>query len=499
MLGSWLSHQEYQQQLILKLLPHWLFDSGRLFQMESSILRLYHLDLDKILPIIKPLYSNTGAPAKEQAGISRSLVLMIALGVHSISRWAEQVANDSLLYALCGFIEKAPSVSSYYDFIDRLWLGSKDAEILRKKKIRIFQSKPRMKLKQGQKLPPRHKGAVKKLVKKALMGKLRSSRRERVLQEFFSRLVVDVSADMGLLGDPNSLSIAGDGSPVKSGASTYGIKVCDCKSKGIYNCKCPRRYSDPDATWGWDSYREKYFFGNTFYGFTTTGATYDLPVYLRTVQAKRHDSITTIFALQEFRELFPNMTIKDAIFDGAMDNYPTYELCHHWGIRPFIPLDGKSVIAANDLPRGVEGFDEKGQPVCPGGIPYTYWGATYGKGLKYRCYFAAHNQERPCCCSPSPYGRTVYIKPDDDLRLFPPIARHSETYKEKLRQRSGAERTNKRIFVDYDVEKGSTRSTKHRFFRIMLAAINIHLDTWLKQKTTKLVDLLDPIALDLAG
>ena len=499
MLGPWLLHQNYQQQLILKLLPHWFFDKGRLLQMESSILKLYHLDLDRILPIIKPLYSSTGAPSKEQAGIIRSLVLMLDQGIHSLVEWANKVASDSLFYTLCGFIDKAPAASSYYDFIDRLWLGSKDAEILRKKKIRTFQSKPRLKLKQGQKLPPKHNGAVKKLVKRALNGTLRKSRRERILQEFFSRLVVDVSANIGLLGDINSLSIAGDGSPVYSGASTYGIKVCDCKSQGIYNCKCPRRYSDPDATWGWDSYRERYFFGDSFYAFTATGVTQDLPIYLRMAQGKRHDSITTIFALQEIRELLPDMTIKDAIFDGAMDNYATYELCHHWGIRPFIPLDKKTVIALNKLPRGIEGFDDIGQPICPGGIPYTYWGTSNNKGLKFRCYFAAHNQESPCCCTPSSYGRTVYIKPHDDFRLFPAVARHSETYKEKLRQRSGAERTNKRVFVDYDVEKGHMRSTKHRFFRIVLAGINIHLDAWLKQKSTKLVDLIESASLATAS
>mgnify|MGYP007112224384 CR=1 FL=1 len=76
MLGPWLPHQMYQQQLILKLIPHWFFDKGRILQMKNSILKLFHLDLDRILHIIKPLYSNTGAPSKEQAGIIRSLVLI---------------------------------------------------------------------------------------------------------------------------------------------------------------------------------------------------------------------------------------------------------------------------------------------------------------------------------------------------------------------------------------------------------------------------------------
>ena len=110
------------------------------------------------------------------------------------------------------------------EFTDRVWLGSKDAEILRKSKIRTFQSKPKLKLKQGQKLPSNHKGAVKKLAKGAKFGTLRTSHKEQVLQELFSRLVVDQSASMGLLGDTNALSAAGDGSPIFSGSSSYGIK-----------------------------------------------------------------------------------------------------------------------------------------------------------------------------------------------------------------------------------------------------------------------------------
>jgi hypothetical protein len=216
MLGKWLPHEEYKEKTLLKLIAHVHFHKSRVIQMEKSILKLLHLDLDKSLPIIKPLYSNTGAPSNEQAGIIRSLVLMLDQNHHSITQWAEIVANDQLLYDICGFIERAPSVSSYYDFIDRLWLGSKDAQRKRKRKIRSFQSKPRKKIKQGQKLAPKHKGTVKKLVKKAISGKLRRPRREQILQEFFSRLVVDTSSNMGLLGDINALSIAGDG-PLSTG------------------------------------------------------------------------------------------------------------------------------------------------------------------------------------------------------------------------------------------------------------------------------------------
>jgi len=491
MLGTWIPHLKYVSTLLLKLVHYCFFDRGRVLQMEKSILKLIHLDLDKSLSILRPLYSRTGTPSREQSGIIRSFVLMLDQGNHSITEWADKVANDRLLYDLCGFVERAPAASSYYDFIDRLWLSSKKTAIERKREIRSSQPKPRQKLKKGKKLPPKHKGIKKKLVDKAMMGKLRKSRKEEILQQFFSRLVVDTSAQLGLIGNPQALSLAGDGTAHYSGASHYGVKVCECKSKGIYDCKCPRRYSDPDATWGWDSYRECYFYGDMNYFLTATEGLYDLPVYIRTVQAKRHDSSTTIFALQEFRELFPNMSIKDVIFDGAMDNLPTYMLCRHWNIRPFIPLDDNSKLTDEGLPQGVIGFDDHSRPLCPGGIAYVNWGNCGDKGIKWRCWFAANGRDAPCCCTDSPYGKTIYIKPDDNPRLFTPVPRGSDTFKNKLKQRSGSERINKRVFEDYQVESGRLRSSKTRSFHVVFAAINIHLDAWARHIEVSLEDLIN--------
>ena len=491
MFGSWFPHRDYVKKLLLNLHFHCCFDRNRVFQMEKSIMKLIHLDLDKSLSILRPLYSNTGTPSREQAGIIRSLVLMLDQGYCSIPKWAEKVANDRLLYDICGFHSKAPSASSYYDFIDRLWNGSKEPEIRRKKKIRACRLKPRQKYKKGKKLPPKHKGITKRLVEKTLSGRPRSSRREEILQEFFSRLIVDTSAQLGLIGNSQALSIAGDGSPYYSGSSHYGVKVCDCKSKGIYNCKCHRRYSDPDATWGWDSYRECYFYGDTLYMFTATEAKYDLPVYIRIVQAKRHDSSTTIFAMNEFRQLFPQFTVKDVLFDGAMDNLPTYQLCRHWGIRPFIPLDDNSKLTEDNLPQGVVGFDNKGRPLCLVCIPYVNWGNCGDKGTKYRCWFAVNGKQAPCCCTGSHYGKTVYIKSDDNPRLFTPVPRGTDAFKEKLKQRSGAERSNKRVFEDYKVEGGKMRSSRQRYFRAVLAAINIHLDAWYWHIDVSLAELLE--------
>lgn len=265
------------------MLLHYQTQKSRLAALDKSISKLYLLNLDSLLPVIKPLYSDLGRPAKNQQGIIRSLILMLDQHGHSITKWAKKIASDPLLLDICGFEDGVPSASSYYDLLVRLWISDHKLQVERKLTVKNFSSKPRKKLKAGEKQPPKRSGTVKKLVDKAIKGKLRNFCPENIFQKFIARCVVDFSSKMGILGDINNLSLAFDGSPFYSGASHYGVKVCDCKSKGIYNCHCPRRYSDPDACWGWDSYREQWFFGNTLFNVTASDSPYDLPIYIKMV------------------------------------------------------------------------------------------------------------------------------------------------------------------------------------------------------------------------
>lgn len=500
MLKDWPTHQQYQKKLILQLISFCYTDRERVVALDKSISKLYHLDLDNLFPIILPLYSNTGRPATNQPGIIRSLVLMLDQGEHDIPKWAAKVASDRILCAVCGFeFGDAPAFSSYYDLTRRLWLASQNTIIIRKKKLRSFYVKPSKKLKAGKKLvQPKHNGAVKKLVSLAIIGKLPEYRPEKVLQEFLARCVVDESLKMRILGDPKNFSTAHDGTPYYSGASHYGVKVCDCKSKGIWKCTCPRRYSDPDATWGWDSFREQWFYGDTLFVATASDSQYDLPIYLRKAQAQRHDSVIAIFALNELLKLYPEITFKNYIADGAMDNYPTYKYLQYLNMIPFIPLDSSAKYPKDDLPPGVLCFDEKGNPICMGGIPYQNCGYSYPKGIKYRCWFKCHGVDKPCSCSESIYGRTVYIKPDYDPRLFPPVPRGSDKFRQEMKRRTTVERSHKRMFKDYDIEAGNCRSSRERFARATMAAVNVHLDAWIKHTGFSIISLIDSLAKDAA-
>ncbi len=496
MLRHWDSHQTYQLNLRLKLTFHLVTQKSRISKLDKSISKLYLLNLDSLLPVIKPLYSDFGRPAKNQQGIIRSLVLMLDRQNYSITNWAEEAASDPLYFDLCGFEGSAPSVASYYDFLIRLWQSSQKLHVSRKLKNKRFTAKPKKKLKKNEKLPSRKPGSVKRLVEKALDGKLKNFCPEHIMQKILKHCVVDSSSKMGILGDVNAFSFAGDGSPYYSGASHYGIKTCNCRSKGIFNCSCPRKFSDPDAKWGWDSYREQWFFGNTLYGITASDSPYDLPIYLKSVQASRHDSISTVFAFEDIKSLYPDFKLKNFLADGAMDNYPTYEYLHYNQINPFIPLDTRTKKKLIYPDPAVTCFDNKGRPICPGGIPYADWGYSKPKGIKLRCWFAVHGQEPPkeCKCSDSAYGRVVYLKPDYDLRLFPLIHRDSDEFKETFKRRSSVERSFKKIFEDYCVESYDSQSNRVRFALATFAAINIHLDAWIKHEKFSFYKLLDQAA-----
>jgi hypothetical protein len=287
---------------------------------------------------------------------------------------------------------------------------------------------------------------------------------------------------MGLIHQ--DIDISGDGTCIETGASRNGKKICDCVKNGFYKCECDRKFSDPNATWGWDSHNERFFYGYSGYFISTYNPTVktDLPLYLRFVEASRHDSVSAIVALAEFRELHPNLRVSTFISDSASDNYATYELLDHWDIHAVIALNPKNEGNFKYPPALT--IDDKGCPSCPGGRKMIYNGFCKDRcRFKWRCPKVAKGMV-PCdacsSCSPSSYGRVIYTKPEWDLRLFTRIPRGSPEWKNKLKQRTASERVNNRILHDYHIEGAASRGKKRIAFFTTIAAINIHLDAQLK-------------------
>ena len=288
----------------------------------------------------------------------------------SIDSWVNTLLDDDILAILIGCNpDELPPLGSYYDFIDRLWLRHKALDKAERKHLYRFpkNKRPSKKPGKGKKLPNRHPEIVKKMASYALVEKELPFHYEKLLQEIFSLIAIVPSVDLGLIPVDN-LTVAGDGTCVHSHCDALGTKVCDCKKKGIYDCKCDRKFSDPDSSYGWDSDLATWYFGYTLYMLSAYNSEYhvDLPLHIRFMDAKRHDSVGAIVSLSEFKRLNPDIPIKKLCLDSANDNYPTYELCKTWDMIPFIDLNSNRGHPKS-LPQTIE-FSSEGVPLCKAGL-----------------------------------------------------------------------------------------------------------------------------------
>lgn len=176
------------------------------------------------------------------------------VGCVEITKWVFKVKDPTYLAILSGFTPgDTPDVGTYYDFIDRLWLSNFGISRTKSRKV---QAKPQIPGKKNKKLEtPKHPGSVERCVNR--ISKYEKHSTCPALYDFimslFKHCFVLPSANKGFLGDPKNLCLSGYGTSVRTGASYLGKKVCSCREQGSYHCTYPRFFSEPDATWGWDS------------------------------------------------------------------------------------------------------------------------------------------------------------------------------------------------------------------------------------------------------
>lgn len=484
MILEWTTHDDYLSFLKTKIEQFKETSPHHLSNFEESIKKLSSLNLDSLYDILKPFYSSIGRPAKFQPEIFRSIILMLDQGETSLTNWQKRVDSDEFLAAFIGCNSKdTPALGSYYDFIDRLWLQQKSVFLKKLKQLLTYNRKPNKKLQKNKKLPNKNQGVVVKVKDFLAKGRFFDKRPERLLQKIFSLIAVVPSIELGLIDNKN-LTVSGDGTCVHCHSSSRGTKVCDCREKGIYDCKCNRRFSDSDAAWGWDSYLGQWFYGHTLYTFAYHNAEFkiDLPLAMRFVGANRHDSVSGLVTLAELREITPELFIKNVCFDSANDNYATYELLKEWNIAPFIDLN-HTVGRKPSYPTAVS-INKNGVPICIGGHEMINNGYCKNRSrIKWRCPLKCGKTNFCSClnsCSDSSYGRVIYTKPDWDLRLFTPVPRGSKEFKEIYKNRSSSERINNRILNDYHLHEMKIRSKKRFSFFAMMIGINIHLDARVK-------------------
>jgi len=254
-----------------------------------------------------------------------------------------------------------------------------------------------------QKLPNKHEGAVNQIARFAASGRDFPFYFEKALQQIFSLAAVVPSMELGIVSK-NSLTVCGDETCVYIHSNPYGSKKCDCASNGINHCSCKRHYSDPEASFGWDNVLNVFCFGYIIYALSTHNKALktDLPIHIRFVSAPRHDSVSGIAALFEFRKLHSNVKIENLCMDSANDNYATYELCKEWRITPLIDLN-ENQGKPKSIPDSIT-VSNDGTPICKGRSRHKWrYSIACKKETEYSC--------KPKC-SQSKYSRCVYTKPE---------------------------------------------------------------------------------------
>ena len=215
------------------------------------------------------------------------------------------------------------------------------------------------------------------------------------LWEIFNTFFLQNSASMGLIS-LTFLALAGDGTPVYTSAQERKTRTCNCLKNGIRDCKCNRIYHQPDCDIGWDSHRNRHYFGYDLYMLTASDSENDLPVFPFLSPASRHDSHGFLYNWFSMKKMLPEITITKLLLDSAHDAMPYYDCCKKNNITLFIDLNwkcGRPPVYKDDI-----SINSDGIPLCPKGFPMKQAAVEPRKGrIKYRCPKISYKSGTPHC------------------------------------------------------------------------------------------------------
>jgi hypothetical protein len=200
------------------------------------------------------------------------------------------------------------------------------------------------------------------------------------------------------------------------------------------------------------------------------------------------DGETLPTVLRQARANLPKGRIKTLAYDKAADTNAVHELLDEAKIKPLIHMrslwkeqseqllpghDGNSNIVYDETGT-VYCYDRQRTPLVRHPMSYTGYEASRGT-LKYRC--PAVHEGWPCpseevCNAGRPFGKTVRVKCEIDLRRFPPIPRATKQFERRYKGRTAVERVNGRLKVFWGVDDGNIVGARrfHAFVGIVMVA-----------------------------
>jgi len=485
-----ISHETYQESVLLRLRQHY---SGGVFTVANKdwplVVKFWRTDLSYITTLLQDDYAAKGPQPRDPASMLRSYLLFLMTKPEiGITDWISEMQRIPYYAIISGFEPgNFPGVGTFYDFFKRLWAAS--GNNLKPQKMSRRKRKPK-KGKKGEKAPTTTPGKVKRLVEWMIRhDNKKSALPSDRLFHFFQTQILAISANLGLLGDMNALTVAGDGTPIVTAAYPRSKSTCHCRAQGLADCNHPRIYSQPDCNSGWDSYREKYFNGYHLYMISAADSYYDLPLFPRLQPASRHDAISLVVSSVEFKQRFTLGTVDKMLLDAAHDAEAIYLLLDHQNAEPFIDLNDRS--KKNTKTAGDIQISPRGIPICLAGLEMKSNGHDNRQHRhKWKC--ALSNGTKISCatpCSKAKYGRIYHTHSKDNPRLFPKTPRNSKKWAMIYSRRTSIERSNKREKIDYKLESGRHRSTQMWYVRVYSIMICQHMDAWYSYRKESLADL----------
>jgi hypothetical protein len=515
-------HQQYAQELCNNLI-RWLKRKSRKLLREwlQAALTLIVLDLEPARPILETLYSTDprGQKPYDPVRMLRALLLMVLLKYTSITKWAEALKAKPRLARIAGFEPyDVPAAGTFYAFIDRLEDGQyqkqcehriKPSKLRKGKHLRNLASEKEQR-QQDAKADAAAYDSITQKLKDDLIASQDQPRPDDIIKRLEDILILCAiipSAEKGLLGNLESMTVSGDGSALPTGASPNGKPACKCHENGIYKCEHDRYYSDHTANWGYDSYRDCYYFGHSFYQHVVSTNGHDLPMQVSISQASETDFTSSMKSLDRLKKALKEhrleWQIQYMVYDAGHDATGIYEYVMEDGITPVIALNPRS--GTYPSPTGnADRVNENGIPLCPAGMLMRRHSCDKSKNrIIYNCpvkrpthrdgkhMYIPHPDECPnsVICQPdTKMGPVVYVKTKDDPRLYPPIPKGSPKYKKLMNLRSGCERSNSLKKEAYGLGNRPCRSATHFLVRLYMVSIIEHAKAWLTEDRKKLGD-----------
>lgn len=479
---------------------------------------LWELDLEPARPFLAACYAPNprGGKPWDPIVMLRCFMLMLLAGQPSPNKWVADLTASRVLRVLVGLPEPEvdwPGVGTLYDFLARLHDGPirggedmerpSEAERRRASTPRPLQrsAKP-VKLPKGDRPARRQRrkdeAAAKVPVAEPsitarLVAELQTSEQLANPRDLLERLgailravAVQGSLARGLLGAGTKIAVAGDGSPLPTGASRHGRRTCNHGRRE--RCDCPRIFADPDARLGYDSYREKFFFGHHFYEVIANVGGHDLPLAIRLDPANTTDHTASVLTLDRLFKALPSMglSIQHFIADAGHDGEANYRYCLDHGASPVIPLRGSAPAIHPEL--SDVSLSPRGVPTCQAGVEMTPRGTAEANrpifmcpvkaGKRDRCPLAPDDQPDWVCKPGVKWGPTVTIDAKLNPRLCPPLPRNAKTYAQLYKLRSGCERSNSVKKVTFKLEEARHRRASFWLARLHFIAVLQHARAW---------------------